>query len=285
MKKTFIFLCISLAFSCRSLVYDNFPEFEPVPVLNCVLAADEAVKVHISLAGKIDSLDILNVENAIVLLSVNNQSMDTLEYSGEGFYQSSITAAQGNEYSCEVQIHGFPSLHGSDFIPHPSAISNIKHINIAGKNEEGINYSAVQFTFSNTEKENRYFEVVLKQINSNYISYPSLDPLTDKLFLSEGVPLAVFSNENIKGDDYRMTVNYTNYSSRPESYPLILELRSITYHYYRFVKDYYLYELGRYPYFGSSTSSHPLYSNINGGLGIFAGFSVTNSDTIFVIDN
>ncbi|MBK9388775.1 MAG: DUF4249 family protein [Bacteroidetes bacterium] len=65
-------------------------------------------------------------------------------------------------------------------------------------------------------------------------------------------------------------------------YPVILELRSVSQNYYRFVKQKYLYELGRYPEFmAASTTAFPLYSNINGGYGIFAGYSLVKSDTIY----
>jgi hypothetical protein len=65
-------------------------------------------------------------------------------------------------------------------------------------------------------------------------------------------------------------------------YPLIVELRSVSYNYYQFVKQKYLYELGRYPEFkAGSIQAFPLYSNVTDGYGIFAGYSVLKADTIY----
>src|SRR5450759_1533839 len=116
-----------------------------------------------------------------------------------------------------------------------------------------------------------------------------LKPLLTVL-LNEGLPIALFSNESIRGNNYSMTLNYfTGSAGRTNGeplqttlFPLILEVRSVSSNYYHFVKQKYLYEKGRYPEFmAASTTAFPLYSNITGGYGIFAGYSVTKSDTIY----
>ena len=87
-----------------------------------------------------------------------------------------------------------------------------------------------------------------------------------------------------------MTINYSSgeYGSvngqapQAELYPLIIELRSVSSDYYKFVKQKFLYEQGRYPEFlAASITAFPLYSNVTGGYGIFSGYSAIQSDTIY----
>jgi hypothetical protein len=87
-----------------------------------------------------------------------------------------------------------------------------------------------------------------------------------------------------------MTINYFTGSAgfsgnepyHTSLYPMIIELRSCSGDYYRFVKQKHLYDKGRFPEFlAASTNAFPLFSNIPGGYGIFAGYSVVVSDTLF----
>jgi hypothetical protein len=277
---TIIVFIAFLLTSCRELVQDDFPYFKPVPVINSILIADSLVKVHVSLAGKIDSNQLALIENAEVLLFVDGQYIEKLSHSGNGIYGSVAVAESQKVYSCEVTIPGYPKIVCTDSIPETSVISDIVHINQAGKDPEGIIYPAVKVTFTNDPSKNLYYELVIKMLKYGYEQRPYLISITDPVLLNEGIPIAVFSNEIIKGDSYTMSINYVTGSSSGHLFPLLVEFRSISYDYYQFVKQQYLYEQGRYPEFGSAFTSANLYSNVKGGYGIFAGYSSVQSDTI-----
>jgi hypothetical protein len=277
-------------YSCRELVQDEFPDFTPVPTVNSVLVAGEPVIIQVSIAGKLDTNKIELVNDAVVLLFVDGQYMETLTNSDEGVYVSSIVAEPNIKYHCEVNIHGFPTVTCADSIPEAAVISNIIHINKAGKNEEGLTYPAIKFTFTNNPTVKQYYEVVIKLISHGSERLASLERITDPVLLSEGLPIALFNNSLISGSSYTMTINYTGggYSSingqapQVDLYPLIIELRSVSSDYYKFVKQKFLYEQGRYPEFlAASITAFPLYSNVTGGYGIFSGYSAIQSDTIY----
>jgi hypothetical protein len=42
--------------SCREPVQNEFPDFTPVPTVNSFLVADSIIKVHVSMAGKMDKV-------------------------------------------------------------------------------------------------------------------------------------------------------------------------------------------------------------------------------------
>ena len=276
--------------SCRELVQDEFQEFTPVPTVNSILAVDSIVKVHVSLAGKLDTNQLVLIDNAEILLYVDGVYKETLTRSDKGIYSSSFVVEKLKTYRCEVNIPGYETVICCDSIPETTIISDIIHFDKAGKDEEGKTYPAIKFTFTNDPSEKKHFEVIIRLIQNRYERVATLETITDPVLLNEGLPIALFSNEYINGNNYSMTLNYFTGSAGSSNgepiqttlYPLILEVRSVSSNYYHFVKQKYLYEKGRYPEFmAASTTSFPLYSNITNGYGIFAGYSTMKSDTIF----
>ncbi len=285
-----LYLIVILMSSCRELVTDKFPEFPAKPTINSILIKDSTLKVQVSLAGKLDTSKLALIDNADVSLYVDGIYKETMTLLDKGLYSSSVVVEPLKSYKCEVYIPGYELASGSDSIPVPASLSDIIHIDIAGKDEEAMTYPAVKFTFSNDPTVKQYYEVAIRLIRYRYESVASLETIIDPVLLNEGLPLALFSNESIKGSSYTMTINYFTGSAgssngeplRTTLFPVILELRSVSFSYYQFVKQKYLYEKGRYPEFmAASTIAFPLYSNIKGGYGIFAGYSSIKSDTIF----
>ncbi len=282
----FAYSILLLFTSCRKLVQDEFPDFPAYPVVNSILVADSTIKVHVSLTNKLDTIQLGWVDSAEVLLYVDRQYQENLSYKGEGIYTSNTVADAGKTYSCEVSIPGFPVARCTDSIPDPTTISDIVHINNAGMNDEGLAYPSITFTMANNLQRKEYFEAII-----NLTKYGgSLIYIEDPILLNEGLPIAVFSDELMDEDQYTMTFNYmTGHagSTDGEPYhmklsPLILEIRCISYDFYQYVKQLYLYETGRYPdIVGGVVTPFPLHSNVENGYGIFAGYSAIVSDTIF----
>jgi hypothetical protein len=152
-----------------------------------------------------------------------------------------------------------------------------------------MTYPAVKFTFSNTKNENCYYEARIRLIKYGSEQIADMYNIVDPVLLNEGLPLSVFSNELITDTAYTMTINYFTGSASSTNggpmtttlYPFILEFRSVSYDYYQFARQKYLYDTGRFPEFGlSSNQAFQLYSNVKNGYGIFAGYSSVISDTI-----
>lgn len=281
----FIFLL-----SCRDLVQDEFDEFKPVPVVNSILVADSAMKIHVSLAGTLDSNRLVLVENAEISLYVDGVFREKPQYSGEGIYLSSFPVEKSKSYYCEVSVPGYATVSCADSIPGGISVTGIRHIDKAGKNEEGWTYPAIEFTFTNNPGEIRFYEVVIKLVSSHWLRNADLEKITDPVLLDEGLPIALFSNESIEGSTYTMRLNYFTGSGgsvgggpfETTLFPVILEVRSVSRNYYLFTRQKFLYEKGRYPEFNIiPAAAYPLFSNITGGYGIFAGYCSMQSDTIF----
>lgn len=284
------FLILLSLCSCRELVTDDFPGFTPVPAVNSILIAGKPLKVHVSLAEKLDTSKLTLVSDAEISMFIDGTFSETLVPYGNGIYLSSSVVEPQRSYKLEVKIPGFSTITCNDILPSPSPILKIIHNNNAGKNEEGMIYPSVTVSFKANPSEIQYFEIVIRTLQNGYESTATLEKITDPVLLNEGLPLTIFTNELIRDTVYAMTINYFTGSAgfsgnepyHASLFPLIIELRSCSGDYYRFVKQKYLYEKGRYPEFlAASTNAYPLFSNVPGGYGIFAGYSVVVSDTLF----
>jgi hypothetical protein len=276
MRGLFIALCFIMV-GCTELVTSEFPKFETVPTVNSILVEGKPLSVLVSLTGKIDSLPLSVVNNAIIDLYIDGKFSEQLENSGSGTYFSKSIILPEKDYKCLVKTPNMDTVMCSQNLPVPSPIISVEHINIAGRDEEGNIYHAFKLSFRNNPSELRYYEV--KTTAGAFMIF------TDRILLNEGLPIALFSNELIKDSTYTLTLNYsTGYSRIRDGHyilnPFIVELRSVTYDYYCYQKQYYLYHEGRYGNITTKATAYPLYSNIENGYGIFAGYSVFVSDTI-----
>jgi hypothetical protein len=304
LSATTLFIIIIVLFtSCRELVTSEFPDYESLPVVNSILEQGKPITVHLSLAGGLDSLPLPTIENASVELFVDGQFTENLEPKGQGWYISSTLVVPLKEYKCKVIVPGEDTIVCSQTLPVSDQIVQIEHINIAGRDQEGTTYPAIKLTFKNDRSARRYYEISInyftkhyswdeeeKKYLEDYLEARSvqLQNISDPVILNEGLPIMLFSNELIQDSTYTMTLNYTTGASsssggsyRTTLFPLVVELRSVTYDYYRFQKQYYLYNEGRQTDgLTRVMTAFPLYSNIENGNGIFAGYSVFVSDTI-----
>ena len=280
---------ITVIFSCRKLVQSDFPDFKQVPTVNGFLKADSLLKVHISLASKLDTNELKGLENAQVQLYVDDVFKEFLTSAENSVFTSTTIAEPLKKYECRVDIPGYESVSCISSIPKPCHLRDIIHISVAGKDQEGMTYPAVKFTFSNTKNEKSYYEARIRLIEFGSEQIADMYNIVDPVLLNEGLPLSVFSNELITDTAYTMTINYITGSSGSSNggtihtvlYPFILEVRSVSYDYYQFARQKYLYDTGRFPEFGlSSNQAFQLYSNVKNGYGIFAGYSSVISDTI-----
>lgn len=282
----FIVVC---SISCKKLVTDEFSYFEPVPVVNAFLVPGKPLALHLSLAQKLDSTEMDVIEDANIDLYVDSYFIESLTYIQDGYYQSAIHIESGKNYTCKVYVPGFETIECVQQLLPPFSITGIEHINIAGKDQEGTSYPAVKVTFENNPDLLAYYEMEIRQTKYENASSAYIHSIVDPIILNEGLPILLFSNEAIKDSTYTILVNYhfggagktNNGPWRYHIYPFVVELRTVTYEYYRFKKQLYLYDEGRYADgIITSMTNSSLYSNITKGYGIFAGYSTFVSDTI-----
>lgn len=263
--------------------------FEPKPIVNSIIVSGKRIGVSVSLAVDLQAPKASIVDNAEVLLFVNNELAETLEHKGDGVYKSQLMAQEETEYRCEVTIPGYPTATGSTYIPRHRNVTIDEHINIAGADEEGWPFAAIRVSFKNNPDKTTYYQIAIKIIREDRIGTQlQTSNIVDPVLLSEGLPLLVFSNKTIQGNSYTMTINYGNGHNEYLNGvndpvwtldPVQIELRTVSYDYYKYIKQLYLYEKStEEAIFSAGAISHfNLHSNIENGYGIFTGYSAVNS--------
>jgi hypothetical protein len=167
------FLISLLLIGCRDQVHDEFPDITPEPVMNCFLAADSLIRVHVSLAGKLDTKAPTVVNNAIVTCSINDSVTEVLIPAGNGFYSGKTIVKAGNVYRFNVTVPGFAEMTASDTVPEKSLLRSIEHINLAGIDEEGNSFPAVRITFPVNPIMVHYYQVTIRYDNYGRLEYRS----------------------------------------------------------------------------------------------------------------
>ena len=285
-----ICLLIILLSSCKEVVQSEFPDVEKTPVVNSILKSDSTLIINLSYSASLNFGKIEYIKNATIRFFVDDNLEETISNAEDGMYISNITIASGKKYNCEIDIPGYEMITCEAIIPLRAKIINITHKNFAYTDAEGTIFPAVVLTFENNINTSEYFEIVIKALRKNWEGeerniYAWLVGIDDPVIINEGLPIAVFSDELITDSIYTMSLNYFTGGSSgntADTYPYIVELRSINYDYYKYLKQLYLFKQAvNSDNLTGSTPPVQIYSNVENGYGIFAGYSNFISDTIF----
>lgn len=292
MKRPLFFFTVFMLFSaCNKLVQDSFPPFEKIPVVSGFIANDGLVGVHVSLTSAISKTPLQGLDNAYVVIYASGGDTIELVNEGEGWYVADVIPVYGQTYHCEVSVPGYAVVKASALMPQPPVLQQVIHTAISGKDEEGITYPSVSFTFENNPSKTSYYEARIRLFRPDMEWQADLINFNDPILQNEGLPLALFNNDLINGKTYNMTINYMTRGyinsdvygeRRTRLFPFVIELRSICHDYYQYARSAKLYETGRYPEFGLHANHvFPLHSNTSSGYGVFVAYASTISDTIY----
>lgn len=260
-------LAISIS-NCRELVTDNFPDFENRTTVNSILTADSVVEIHVSRAEKVDQTELSVIENAQVQLLINGIEIEVLSYDSDGKYRSLHKVIAGSEYECIVETDLLPQVSAKCKIPVPTSLNEVILFEEAWVNDESWLCPAIQFSIDNPQDELRYYNARIKVIN---FSSP----------IVEDISLALFSNEFEPSQTITKYFEFDHDNILFSQFAYILELRSLSFDLYEYMKSLEEYQKGRYPEFDSgSIVPQNLHNNVEGGYGIFAGYSSCLSDTL-----
>jgi hypothetical protein len=266
-----------------------------MPVMNGLLQADSTFRVQVSLTSNLNATDPTYVTNARVIVESSDDVPDTLVYAEKGWYISARTVKAGASYTCWAEIPNYPTISAQTTIPAQTKIDSISYIDLVGRDEEGDKISSIQFRIRNNVAINSYWSFNLKvkgvYTRHNWDTDEMIDTLivSDKYFymkaeqdsvlLNEANPLEVFSNSKMKNDQYWVRTYFNEHSGYIGSKDtLVIELLNVDESYYRYMKQYYIYESASYPSIGQSNQKYPMYSNVKNGLGLFTGLSVTRKE-------
>lgn len=274
-------------YSCTREVTIDIPEYIPKPVLNCLFTNDSIFKVHLGMSSSILEEPFLITDGEEIKLYGNNTFLESLVWEN-GIYISTTKVQANVDYQIEWEKDG-DKIITSDYSPEQTSIESVSFRDSVGIDEFGDDYSECTLVFSDNPHQTNYYEISLLihyTIEGENItrrtSVFSSDPIIKAEGLDEFEPIdLVFSDEMINGQTYELKLNYFPYwEAANNQYSLIVKFRSVTENYYKYSKSLLMHrfyqESNIWNGFGSPV---PMFTNIEGGYGIFAGYAI-DIDTI-----
>lgn len=278
MKKVFnfflaLFIVALISASCEKVVNDiKVPEFQQKLVISGYISPDNA-KNYISVStnyrnyGDLWAVDTMGKITVTLTDGINTISLDTTR-SGYFFNSSDSPVKEGNTYTIKVNTETGLSAEASCTVPFRSNFDlsidttcSIRHI--PGYGADLYVYSNIYFT--DTQGEDNYYMFLCEQIN--YISKWASSPYIFEISVPEK---AYFNDKGRDGVRSKISLQTIGVGQDTDSSILKVYLLNTDKAYYEYQKSLANYNSGEDPF----TEPSPLYSNITGGLGIFAAYTV-----------
>ena len=287
---TLILLFNIVFYSCEKKdVYYELPEMENKLVINCFFNPDSIWKANIS---KLDDLQSLSpdtnlwITDAQVLLFEGKKLIDTLKYLKNNEYISTkgLKPKFNKSYKIYVKCENYDNAY-SDYqmLPSPIIIDSIALLDYL---PSGIFPNELYILQENQQID--YYSITVKLKNAYHGQYFKIFASDNQLNNKEGVYLSKTSKQNfIEFYSWKCSIleslKTSNLSLELPFDPDYSEKLNI----YTISESYALFELSyaEYDFVINTTyllTPNNIYSNINGGLGIFAGYT---SNTIDLLNN
>lgn len=278
MKSTLLLLMLLVICSCRKQITIDLPDNANKPVLNLIMVKDSALVAHVTLAGYISSsFAATQVRNAVVRLYKNDlfqEIMKPLDYYGYQYFRSTIKAEEGATYRVAVDIDGYPQLEGSDFIPAPVALGEIKVTPVAVRDQIKANVS-VELHDKNGEKN--YYQIKIYSLRdfhdglgydlNHHYEFATGDP-KDGLF-GEKKRREFFTDDALfDGRSARFNFLVANYEPRDST---VVEVTTLTYSSYSYLLTA---AMAREKNDDVLSEKVIVFNNILNGLGIVGGVTI-----------
>ena len=292
------FIALLSAFSCAKVVEVDIPQHSQKPVAFCFFTKDSTFKMQLSKSvGILDEYS-QPITEADILLYENEILMDTLHFNGN-FFESDMKAETENEYKFTAQIDDFQEIIATNYVPYAPFLGNcIIYDSNLSLNEDMILNQEVQISMQDNDPDENYYEIILlrkyispstneENIVDTYcysespaiveegINSPYFKTLvfSDKLFNQTNVTLSIYYDSP--------NINYGNGNITYFDYSLIVILRSVTQEYYNYKKKLYLHLLNQESDIWNGISVPvQMYTNIENGYGIFAGYNEVRQEVI-----
>ena len=305
--KSRLSLLILLCLGCETVVEVAPPEYDSEPVVTSFFSPDSAwsVTMHRSLGATVKR-DVTReyIADASVMIMKGSNMVDILSYQGSGRYISSTGGlpTNGIQYTLRVDFPGKPSIQATSAAPSPAVISDysIESLQPGFLGPVPVSKYQLRIVFSDIFGTNFYRIGVYRRVR-NRNSFGGIVP--DSVYrtvefdgLSPGW-FCGYSSDDVAEVDPTDTGGVSNPSCREFSVTdrlfdgkeyswsgitydladeigrkeLRLIISSLSEDYYR-----YLQSLERNVFYDPLTQEpFPIYSNVSGGLGVFAGYTNT----------
>ena len=293
MMKSFYYLSfiLFLLTSCTKEVVIDLPDHEEKPVINSLFSPDTLLCVHVS-RSRVTTDTFFLLQTAPVVVLKYAEKTDTLQSTGNGYYVSRNHVPQVQTmYTLEVFSMEHGKATASDKIPEEAPFEVINYMQEAGIDVEGCNFSSITIRFNEPPGEKNYYEIkVVHESNpGGKLRYDKLWLWSNDVvvrnegYVNEIYSSLIFSDELINGKSHTLAFNFYHFVYKKKiASRFFIHFRSVSENYFFYKKKLMLHFENQISDIGYGTGNPVnLYSNVENGYGIFAGYS-EDRDTVTV---
>lgn len=275
----FSVMCSLANLSCREEIDLTPQQDTPAATANALLGMDSTIAVFLTKPKSILSSGFVPfyewiMDANVTVFDLTNSETRPLNFSlASQSYNTDVRPLPGHGYRLHVEIPNAPGLEAETSVPEP-ALLNFVTVDSSNYNQDDRQIK-LTLGFNDRPEPNLYRIVLLKHISDmsgdEAVVFSPINPALDNEF-SSGSDL-LFDDKLFDGKDFELAlkVRHAAYQSTTPS-PLRVVLVTCSQEYYRYLTSKNLQEnIANDPF------SEPVqvYSNIQNGLGIFAGYSTS----------
>jgi hypothetical protein len=303
MKKLILFLSVTsflLFTNCTKEIEFDAQDIAPRIVVNSLFTNDSLWTANISRSvGVLETTSYTSIDDADVsIFDGNGVQVTTLTNQGDGLYTSPTGATpQADElYTIEVNAPGYTSVNATNRIPTAVQINSIDTVSSTNSDGEDILETTINFQDPPANENYYMVEVLVKgtwidefegdtiefreplRISCNDINVETINRFNSGGFENTYLYL-MLKDENFDGEDYALTFSVINYAELKDL-ELFGEIRLVNTSeaYFNYLKSFNMYQRASGNPFATPVQ---VYSNVENGMGIFAGGTLTYWDVGF----
>ncbi len=298
-KITIYSLFVLLSLSCRKELPFKSTAQQSRIVVNSLFATDSTLRVHVSRSSSVmDTANHKVITDAMVeIYNAENTLITTLDYTKEGVYNNvSFYPSQNEVYHLKISADGFESVSSSESIPQPVVIVGVDTVSTTNKEGEPILEVSVHFKDPGNIRNFYLIEMVVIgmmpiDIGGDSLNFrqqermssndPNIETVNQFIFngYSNASDYLILSDKNFDGTTYTLNFSIINWHQWSDSQMTgQIRLLSTSEAYFNYRKSYEEYVNTQGNPFANPVQ---VYSNIENGIGIFAGGTLTTWDINF----
>ncbi len=288
---------LSIVFSCTKQIDFTADQIQEKIVVNSLFTEDSLWNAHISHSRSVlDNSPHNFLDNATVsVFDESNNLVTTLNHVSDGFYQSSTATPIANEtYRLEVDAPGYNSVSATNSIPTEVPIINVD--TISTEDSEGNPVLQVTMNFTDPGGVSNYYMLEMQYV-LDYSQWgfdeeergrleitcndPNIESVNSFSFLGEenAYNYLLLKDDQFDGQNYTLRFYVINWADFKEI-DLTGEIRlmNTSEEFFNYRKSYEVYENAI-----NNPFSQPVqvFSNIVGGMGVFAGGTLNVWSVVF----
>jgi hypothetical protein len=280
--------------ACTKNYTIDLNDIERRMVINGIFCSDSTFKIRLFEEAPLSdfiysSSEFKIIENAEVLLSSDNHTLDTMNFFN-GEYYGHIKPEASKNYQIQVNAIGYDAIESTNTLP---AFIDIDSLVVSKTNDLYYNFQLKVFFKDPPDKSNFYFIgiPVNFNLNSGFINGYRINDASVGDWHSRMYQMPIFNDDLFNGQQHEiiMEIAYnppTSDNTGVYSYYKKVNLYSLSKDLYLYIQSY----NNQVPKYGDNLLDYfqegliepiPIYSNVKGGLGIFAGYTISQDSAHF----